>query len=170
MDEFFLDYSRFTTDAYKLGKVLIRVVKNYDLRLIWVMRQYQKNVGILKKLFFWWLYNLGRKYGIEIVCENVGGIRLIHPFAITINGNAKIGENVTIYKGVTIGEIQYGKRKGSPIIGNNVTLFPNSTVCGNVHIGDDVIIAAGAWVNFDVSSGSTVVGNPGIIHKRKSQK
>ena len=40
-------------------------------------------------------------------------------------------------------------------------------VCGNIVIGDDVLIAAGAFVNFDVPDNSVVVGNPGIIKKKK---
>ena len=40
-------------------------------------------------------------------------------------------------------------------------------VCGNIVIGDDVLIAAGAFVNFDVPDNSVVVGNPGIIHHKE---
>ena len=41
-------------------------------------------------------------------------------------------------------------------------------VCGKVVIGDDVLIAANAFVNFDVPSNSVVIGNPGIIHKKEN--
>lgn len=43
----------------------------------------------------------------------------------------------------------------------------NSTVVGNIVIGDDVMIAPGAYVNFDVPHDSVVIGNPGIIHHKK---
>ena len=93
-----------------------------------------------------------------------GGIRLIHPWNITVNDNAQLGKNVTLFKGSTIGVIEHGKKRGYPIIGNNVTVCANATICGNVKIGDNVLICAGAFVNFDVPDNSTVIGNPGTIH------
>jgi len=68
---------------------------------------------------------------------------------------------------VTIGVIEHGAKKGNPIIGNSVTIYANATVCGHVKIGDGATIAAGSFVDFDVPSGATVVGNPGIVHIRK---
>jgi serine O-acetyltransferase len=53
-----------------------------------------------------------------------------------------------------------GKRKGYPTIGNCVHIGINATVVGNINIGDDVIIAAGAFVNHDVPSYSICIGNP----------
>ncbi len=81
-----------------------------------------------------------------------------------MNANAKLGANVTLFKGVTIGEILEGAKAGNPHIGDNVTLYANSTVCGNVIIGSGSDIAAGAFVNFDVPQNSVVIGNPGVIH------
>lgn len=83
-----------------------------------------------------------------------------------MNDNVQIGENVTLFKGCTIGVVETGTKAGNPIIGNNVTVFANATVCGKVHIGDDVIIAAGAFVNFDVPDHAIVIGNPGVIHMK----
>ena len=59
-----------------------------------------------------------------------------------------------------------GDKKGCPTIGNNVTIYANATVCGKVYIGDNVDIASGAFVNFDVPDNSIVLGNPGVIHKK----
>ena len=55
-------------------------------------------------------------------------------------------------------------KAGNPIIGDGVTVFSNATVCGKIRIGNDAVIAAGAFVNFDVPEGATVIGNPGVIH------
>lgn len=99
-----------------------------------------------------------------------GGIRLIHPWCITVNDNAILGENVTLFKGVTIGVIEHGAKKGNPIIGNCVTIYANATVCGHVKIGDGAIIAAGSFVDFDVPDGATVVGDPGIIHEKRKKE
>lgn len=95
-----------------------------------------------------------------------GGLFINHPYCITINPEAMLGEYVSLHKGVTIGQENRGKRKGSPIIGNYVCICPNATIVGKIHVGNDVIIAPNAFVNCDVPDHSIVIGNPCIIkHK-----
>lgn len=95
-----------------------------------------------------------------------GGLYIGHPYCITINPKTIIGKNVNIHKGVTIGQENRGKRKGTPIIGNDVWIGVNSTVVGAINIGDDVMIAPNTFVNCDVPSHSIVIGNPCMIkHK-----
>lgn len=65
----------------------------------------------------------------------------------------KIGRNVSILQGVTIGDNHKGNR---PIIGDNVVIYPNAVVVGGINIGNNVYIGAGSFVNFDVPNGSTV--------------
>ena len=57
---------------------------------------------------------------------------------------------------------------GVPTIGNCVSVGINATIVGNVHIGNDVMVAPNAYINFDVPDHSIVVGNPGIIHHREN--
>ena len=77
-----------------------------------------------------------------------------------------MGKNCTLYHGVTIGMEFRGERKGNPVIGNSVWIGSNACVVGNVTIGDDVLVAPLAFVNFDVPSHSIVIGNPArIIHR-----
>ena len=76
-----------------------------------------------------------------------------------------IGNNVNVHKGVTIGRTNRGNA-GSPHIGNTVFIGINATVVGNIKIGDDVLIAPNAYVNFDVPSHLIVIGNPGVIHQK----
>ena len=57
--------------------------------------------------------------------------------------------------------------QGNPKLFDNVTLYANCTVWGRVVIGENSIISANSFVNFDVPPNSIVIGNPGIIHKRK---
>ena len=78
-----------------------------------------------------WFF-LFRKMTIEIPpTAKIGkGLLLIHPYCITFNSQAEVGDNFTIMKGATIGNIKSGKRSGSPIIGNNVYVGLNSTVVG----------------------------------------
>lgn len=94
------------------------------------------------------------------------GLYIGHPMGITINPKAILGKNINIHKGVTIGQENRGKRKGVPIIGNEVWIGINSTIVGNVSIGNDVLIAPNSYVNCDVPDHSIVIGNPCIIKHR----
>ncbi len=108
------------------------------------------------------------KSHIEISSKaNIGyGLYIGHPYCITVNPKAVIGNNCNIHKGVTVGQENRGPRKGTPTIGNCVWIGINSTVVGNVHIGDDVLIAPNTFVNCDVPDHSVVFGNPCVIkHK-----
>lgn len=68
-----------------------------------------------------------------------------------------------ISKGVTIGQENRGKRKGTPCIGNNVWIGVNATIVGNVVIGNDVLIAPNTYINCDIPDHSIVFGNPCIV-------
>lgn len=107
-------------------------------------------------------------YHVEIPYKvTIGkGLYIGHPYGITINPRAVIGDNCNIHKGVTIGQENRGKRKGVPVIGNLVWIGVNATVVGGCKIGNDVLIAPNAFVNVDVPNHSIVFGNPCIIkHK-----
>ena len=95
-----------------------------------------------------------------------GGIYIGHAYNITINPNAKIGRNCNIHKGVVIGQVNRGKHKGYPTIGDRVWIGINSAIVGKVTIGDDVLIAPNSFVNVDIPSHSVVFGNPCIIKHR----
>ena len=95
-----------------------------------------------------------------------GGLYIGHPYCITINPKTVLGRNINIHKGVTIGQENRGKRKGTPIIGNEVWIGVNVTIVGNVKIGCDVLIAPNSYVNCDIPDHSVVFGNPCVIkHK-----
>ncbi len=90
------------------------------------------------------------------------GFRISHFGTIVINPAAQIGKNFSIAQGALIGSAE-GKHKGTPVIGDNVIMSANSIVIGGVTVGDYVMIAPGAFVNFDVPAHSIVIGNPGRI-------
>lgn len=102
--------------------------------------------------------------GIQIpVGTEIGpGFRISHFGGIVVNPAAKIGKNFSIAQGALVGSAD-GKCKGVPSIGNNVIMSANSVVIGGISIGDYVMIAPGAFVNFDVPEHSIVIGNPGRI-------
>ena len=118
------------------------------------------------KLFYKFLFIRNReKKCIDMAVENqIGaGVYFGHPSGITINTHAVIGNNCNIGKGVTIGRENRGKRKGAPVIGDEVWIGINAVIVGNIHIGNDVLIAPNAYVNFDVPDHSIVIGKPAMI-------
>ena len=114
------------------------------------------------------LKKLSEKTGIGLNDNlNIGkGIVIGHWGRIVMNTVAEFGNEIMLTHNVTIGRDVRGKRKGSPKIGNRVCIRSNSTVVGNITIGDDVLIAPNTFVNFDVPSHSVVIGNPATIHHR----
>lgn len=106
--------------------------------------------------------------GIELeYSDNIGeGLVLAHPWGITVNSRAVLGRDCVLFKGCTIGSIRSGKREGVPKLGDRVVVGCNAFVCGGITIGSDVLIAANAFVDFEVPSNSVVIGNPGVIHHK----
>lgn len=125
---------------------------------------------------FWGLWHrlclkrLQYKNGMEIPYNTkIGkGLYLAHPYNITINPAAVIGENCNIHRGVLIGQENRGHREGAPVIGDKVWIGINAAVVGKVTVGDDVLIAPNTYVNCDVPSHSIVFGNPCIIKSREN--
>ena len=112
-----------------------------------------------------WHKRLKVKFGFQIpYTTHIGvGLFLGHFGGIVINREAKIGCNCNVAHGVTIGQVNRGRNKGSPTIGDRVWIGANAVVVGGVVIGDDVLIAPLSYVNFDVPPKSVVLGNPGKI-------
>ena len=94
------------------------------------------------------------------------GLYIGHWGMIVVNPSAIIGKNFSISAGSLIGNAQ-GKHAGAPVIGNNVQMGQFSMIVGRVKVGNDVLIAPGAFVNFDVPDNSIVIGNPGKIIPRE---
>lgn len=135
-------------------------------RFLKFFRKAQSSKTLFGRIFYKKLFELSaKKKGIEFSVDNeIGyGFYVGHPYGITINAKAVIGNNVNIHKGVTIGQEHRGKRKGTPRIGNKVWIGVNSTIVGNIVIGDDVLIAPNTYVNCDIPEHSIVFGNPCII-------
>ncbi len=111
---------------------------------------------------------IGKKYGIEVYTKNIGKyLYLGHAFGITVNPNAVLGDCVSLHKGCTIGQTNRGEKQGYPTLGNCVWVGINAIVVGHVSIGDDVLVAPGAYVNCDVPAHSIVYGNPCVIKAKE---
>lgn len=142
-----------------------------EWRFIVCYRKYQANIGNLAGIYYRHkLAVIERKTGIHVEGNpNFGkGLIIGHYGRIIINGSTQFGEQIYITHGVTIGRNATGKKKGVPVIGNRVRIGANAVIVGNVHIGDDVMIAPNAFVNIDVPSHSVVVGNPCIVHHKEN--
>lgn len=165
---FIEDYEVFASDKYKIMPCIVRLFRNHELRYcFWGRKNQTTRTNIGRVITSAILHKYRRKYGMEIFFKNVGGgIRFIHPWNITINANATIKEHVTLYKGCTIGEIVGGGESGNPVIERNVTVYANATICENIRIGENSIVSAGSFVNFDVPENSIIIGNPGVIHSK----
>lgn len=144
--------------------------KGHALRYMYYLRMSQCSRKPIQWFYRWRLKCMMLRYGLEIPWNlKIGkGLYLGHAYNITINPNAVIGEWCNLHKGVTIGQQNRGRLKGSPTIGNRVWIGVNATVVGKVSIGNDVLIAPNAYVNCDVPSHSVVVGNPAQIHYREN--
>lgn len=115
-------------------------------------------------------HHIGRSYHLEIPnWGNIGkNLVLAHPFGITVNPAVVIGDGCVLFKNCTIGSVRSGKRAGFPMIGNNCVVGCGAFVCGGITIGNDVLICANAFVDFDVPDHSIVIGNPGVIHHKEN--
>ena len=86
-----------------------------------------------------------------------------HATGVVIGETTIIGDDVTLYQGVTLGGVSFNKGKRHPTLGNNIVCGANATVLGDITIGDNVRIGAGSVVLKDVPRDCTVVGVPGKI-------
>lgn len=91
------------------------------------------------------------------------GFFIDHGSGIVIGETAEVGDNVTLYQGVTLGGTGKDKGKRHPTIGNNVTISAGAKVLGSFTVGDNVKIGAGSVVLKSVPPNCTVVGVPGRI-------
>ena len=106
-----------------------------------------------------------KKTGIEIHPGAVigEGLFIDHGMGVVIGETTQIGDNVTLYQGVTLGGTGKDTGKRHPTIGNNVTIGSGARVLGPFRVGDNSKIGAGAVVLKEVPDNCTVVGNPGRL-------
>ncbi|MBR2638189.1 MAG: serine acetyltransferase [Bacteroidaceae bacterium] len=173
----------YTKDLFRYyGNKKIGLFKSFfipiELRFIKAFRmaQYYRNKKFCKILYWFWELRkrqLSLKTHIQIpTVATIGpGLYIGHFGRVILNSKVVLGKNVTINTGVTIGQTNRGKKKGVPIVGDNVWIGTNAVVVGNICIGDDVLIAPNSYVTDDVPSHSIVKGNPAVvIHREDATK
>ena len=106
------------------------------------------------------------KKDLEVGGDIGEGLVVYHGHGTVIAAHS-IGKNFQIYQGATVGKnTKPGQPWYNPTIGDDVTVYTNAVVAGNITIGDNVEIGAGAVVMKDVPSNSVVIGNPCVIKQR----
>ena len=131
------------------------------------------------------LYNKGMRFAASAVsraARDATGIE-IHPAAqigknlfidhgcsVVIGETTIIGDNCTIYQGVTLGGTGKHVGKRHPTIGNNVMIGAGAKVLGPVNVGDNVKVAAGAVVLKDIPENATAVGIPARVIREKEER
>ena len=110
--------------------------------------------------------------GIEIhpAAKIGGGFFVDHGMAVVIGETAEIGENVTLYQGVTLGGTGKETGKRHPTLGDNVVVGVGASVLGSITVGDNSLIGAGSVVLREVPPNSTAVGVPARIVKQEGQR
>ena len=110
--------------------------------------------------------------GIEIHPGATIGRRFFidHGMGVVIGETAEVGDDVTIYQGVTLGGTSLNKGKRHPTIRDRVVIGGGAKILGNITIGENCRIGAGSVVLRDVPADSTVVGVPGHIVFRNGKR
>ena len=110
--------------------------------------------------------------GIEIHPGAVIGRRLFidHGMGVVIGETCEIGDDVTLYQGVTLGGTGKEKGKRHPTVESNVLIASGAKVLGSITIGENSKIGAGSVVLNDVPPNSTVVGIPGKVVRQNGVK
>lgn len=128
-----------------------------------------------KKHYFWarWIsQHAVRKTGIEIhPGAKIGkGFFIDHGTGVIIGETAEIGDNVTLYQGVTLGGTGKEKGKRHPTLKDNVMVSAGAKVLGSFTIGENSKIGAGSVVLSEVPPDCTVVGVPGRVVRQGNRK
>ncbi|MGO9642801.1 MAG: serine O-acetyltransferase [Candidatus Acidiferrales bacterium] len=156
------------------AKSVVEVVLCYSgLHALWFYR-------LNHKLWKWHLRLIARGLsqfarlltGIEIHPAAQIGRRLFidHGMGVVIGETSIIGDDVTLYQGVTLGGTGKTKGKRHPTIGSEVVIGAGAKVLGDIRVGDRSRVGAGSVVLRDVPDDSTIVGVPGHIVFRNGER
>jgi len=143
----------------------LEIITSYSgLHALWLHRLAHKLQSVGVPLLPRWISQFNRLLtGIEIhPAATIGhGLFIDHGSGVVIGETTEIGDNVTIYQGVTLGGTGKETGKRHPTVGDNVVFGAGAKVLGGITVGDNAKVGAGSVVVSDVPKNSTVVGNPG---------
>ena len=144
---------------------ILEIVTCYPgLHALWLHRAahalWKRNLAVVPRV----ISQFGRFVtGIEIhPGATLGeGLFIDHGAGVVIGETAEVGDNVTIYQGVTLGGTGKESGKRHPTVGDNVVIGAHSQLLGSIKVGDNVKVGSGSVVIQDTPANATVVGNPG---------
>lgn len=104
------------------------------------------------------------KYGIVTPSSiNIGrGLNVVHGGGVFLNCES-IGDNFTVFQGVTLGKKAGSTNEGFPIVGDNVMVCAGAVIVGRVKLGDGCIVGANSFVSHDVPPKTLVAGVPAKV-------
>lgn len=168
------DDVRSALDRDPAAQSALEVVLCYSgLHAVWAYRLNHWLWNHHFRLLARWLSQVARLMtGIEIHPAAQIGRRLFidHGMAVVIGETAIVGDDVTLYQGVTLGGTGKEKGKRHPTIGSGVVIGAGAKVLGNICIGDNCRVGAGSVILRDVAHDSTVVGVPGHVILRHGKR
>lgn len=130
----------------------------------WLLKQHKGIRIILSPFYYIFRYRVITNWGIDIPREAIigRGLYVAHFGGIIVSPCARIGKNLDISQGVTIGISGEGEKRGVPVIGDNVYIGPGAKIFGKITIGNNVKIGANAVVYKDIPDNAIVVLKPGF--------
>jgi serine O-acetyltransferase len=137
------------------------------MRLCSYLSQNKKN--IFNKIAFRFFYEIFRHHSLKSCVEifhytKIGtGLYIPHIVGIVIHQDAIIGKNCHISQNTTIGQLNRGDRKGSPVIGDNVYIAPGAVIIGKISIGNNVVIGPNSVVTKDIPDNAVAAGIPARV-------
>ncbi|HDT5857673.1 TPA: hypothetical protein QHC30_005205 [Klebsiella quasipneumoniae subsp. similipneumoniae] len=98
------------------------------------------------------------RYKVSFFKKNINP----HPVGIVIGKNVVLGSGCTIYQNVTIG-VRNNNEEKYPVLGDNVIVYANACIIGDIKVGNNVIIGSGSLVNKDIPDNAIVKGSPAVV-------
>lgn len=129
----------------------------WRLHLKWIARMLSQTSRLLTGIEIHPGAKIGRRFFID------------HGMGVVIGETAVIGDDVTLYHGVTLGGTSWSKGKRHPTLGNNVVIGAGAKVLGPITLSDGSRVGSNAVVVKDVPENATVVGIPGHIVSVKAK-
>lgn len=169
----FEDYLQQQFELIKKRDPAIKTIKEVELYpSFWAVWEYMKAHELFLKGEFYEARKISQKAARETGIEIHPGAQIgenffvDHGHGVVVGETTIVGNDVTLYQGVTLGGTgkEHGKRH--PTVGNNVLIGAGAKVLGSITIGDNVKVGAGSVVITDIPSNTTVVGVPGHVIKR----
>jgi serine O-acetyltransferase len=154
-----------------LGTLLTQLRRGESYKFVFWMRTcaYTRRHPLLKFLAYpvakalWKHYTYKLGLSIPYTCAIGPGFYIGHFGTVVVSRSARLGRDVNISQGVTVGRVNRGKRQGAPTIGDRVYIGPGAKIVGAITVGDGAAIGANCVVIDDVPPSGVVVGIPGKV-------